>query len=91
MDMSFLNNETLKNMAPEKVQVMKELAEAATGKSLKETAPLIMKANQKLQSMNMSFTKEETTVLLEVLTKDMSPQEKAKVEMMKKIVQDHKK
>lgn len=91
MDMSFLENEALKDMLPEKVQVMKELAEAAKGKSLKDTAPLIMKANQKLQSMNLSFTKEETSILLEVLTKDMSPQEKAKVEMMQKIVRDHKK
>lgn len=90
MDMSFFENETLKKMNPEKIEIMKELAEAAEGKDLKETAPLIMRANQKLNAKNMSFTKEETTVLLDLLTRNMSPAEKAKVEMMKKIVKDKK-
>lgn len=91
MDMSFLNHKVLKNMEPEKIQIMKELEQAAKGKQLKDTAPLIMSANQKLKDKNMSFSAEETAILIEFLTDDMSPEEKAKVEMMKKVVMTRKK
>ena len=60
-----------KTMHPVKLQVMKELAENMQGKSMKDAAPLLMAA---------------TKVLLEILTRNMSPQEKAKVEMMKNVV-----
>lgn len=75
-----------KTMHPVKIQVMKELAENMKGKQMKEAAPLLMAASSKLKSHNLSFTPEEASVLMEILTKDMSPQEKAKVEMMKNIV-----
>lgn len=75
-----------KTMNPIKVQVMKELAESMKGKQMKDAAPLLMAASSKLNSNNLSFTPEEASVLMEILTKDMSPQEKARVEMMKNIV-----
>lgn len=82
----FEQHEIFKTMHPVKIQVMKELAESMQGKNMKDAAPLLMNATAKLKSHNMSFTPEETTVLLEILTKDMSPQEKARVEMMKNVV-----
>lgn len=82
----FEQHEIFKTMHPVKIQVMKELAESMEGKSMKDAAPLLMNATAKLKSHNMSFTPQETTVLLEILTKDMSPQEKARVEMMKNVV-----
>lgn len=75
-----------KTMHPIKIQIMKELLENMQGKNMKDAAPLLMKAMSQLKSHNMSFTPEETRILLEILTKDMSPQEKAKVEMMKNVV-----
>ena len=68
-----------KTMHPVKLQVMKELAENMQGKSMKDAAPLLMAATTKLK------------VLLEILTRNMSPQEKAKVEMMKNVVARQKK
>lgn len=85
----FEQHEIFKTMHPVKIQVMKELVESMEGKSMKEAAPLLMNATAKLKSNNMSFTPQETTILLEILTKDMSPQEKAKVEMMKNVVKKH--
>ena len=75
-----------KTMHPVKLQVMKELAENMQGKSMKDAAPVIMAASNKLKQQGKSFTPEETALLLEILTKDMTPQEKAKVEMMKNVV-----
>lgn len=82
----FEQYDIFKTMNPIKIQVMKELAENMKGKQMKDAAPLLIAASNKLKSNNLSFTAEEASVLMEILTKDMSPQEKAKVEMMKNIV-----
>lgn len=87
----FEQHEIFKTMNPIKLQVMKELVDNMQGKQMKDAAPLLMAAMTKLNQYNLSFTTEETTILLEILTKDMSPQEKARVEMMKKAVQKHSK
>ena len=82
----FEKYDIFKTMHPIKLQVMKELADNMKGKEMKEAAPLIVAASNKLKQHKLSFTPEATTILLEIMTKDMSPQEKAKVEMMKNIV-----
>ena len=82
----FEQYDIFKTMHPVKIEVMKELAENMTGKELKDAAPLLMAATKKLKQHNQSFTQEEIRVLLEILTKDMNPQEKAKVEMMKNLI-----
>ena len=82
----FEQYEIFKKMDPVKIQVMKELAEQMEGKALKDAAPVIMVASNKLKQQGKSFTPEETALLLEILTKDMTPQEKAKVEMMKSMM-----
>ena len=79
-------NDIFKTMHPVKLQVMKELAENMQGKSMKDAAPLLMAATTKLKNHNLSFSPEESKVLLEILTRNMSPQERAKVEMMKNVV-----
>lgn len=80
--------ELFKHMHPMKAQIMKELEEKAAGKGMKSSAPLIMEAMQKLKANNLSFTPEEISVMMEVLTKDMSPEEKQRVEMMKQVVKN---
>lgn len=84
--MSFMNHEVFRNMEPEKLQIMKELEQSTKGKKMKDTAPFIMSAMQRLKEKNMSFSKQETAILLEILTQDMSPEEKSKVEMMKRMI-----
>ena len=82
----FEQYDIFKTMHPVKIEVTKELAENMTGKELKDAAPLLMAATKKLKQHNQSFTQEEIRVLMEILTKDMNPQEKAKVEMMKNLI-----
>ena len=78
-----------KNMHPVKVQVIRDLEEKANGKDMKSLVPLIMEAMQKLKAHNLSFSQQEVSVLLGILTKDMSPAEKQKVEMMKRVVRNN--
>lgn len=82
----FEQYDIFKTMHPVKIEVMKELAENMKGKDLKDAAPFLMAATTKLKQHGQSFSPEEIRVLMEILTKDMSPQEKAKVEMMKNII-----
>ena len=86
MDFSFLNHESLKNMNPKKVQILKELAEKTEGKADKEIAALLLETMKKMQKENLTFTKEESAVMMEILTRNMSPSERAKVDMMKKMM-----
>lgn len=79
-------SDILKNMHPMKVQIIKELEKKAAGKGMKSMMPLIMEAMQKLKANNLSFSQEEVSVLLEIMTKDMSSEEKQRVEMMKQVV-----
>ncbi len=82
----FEENAIFKNMHPVKIKVMKELAQKMEGRSMKDAAPLLMEAVNELQRNNLSFTPQESAMLIEILSKDMSPQEKARVEMMKNIM-----
>lgn len=82
----FEEYDIFKTMHPVKLQVMKELVENMQGKQTKEAAPYLMAAMSKLKAHNLSFSPEEVKILMEILTKDMTPQEKAKVEMMKEVV-----
>ena len=86
MDFSILNHESLKNMNPKKVQILKELAAKTEGKADKEIATLLMETMKKMQKENLTFTKEESAVMMEILTRNMSPSERAKVDMMKKMM-----
>lgn len=81
-------SDILKNMHPMKVQIIKELEKKAAGKGVKSMMPLIMEAMQKLKANNLSFSQEEVSVLLEIMTKDMSSEEKQRVEMMKQVVRN---
>lgn len=81
-------SDILKNMHPIKVQVIRELEKKAAGKGVKSMMPLIMEAMQKLRANNLSFSPEEVSVLLEIMTKDMSSEEKQRVEMMKQVVRN---
>lgn len=87
----FEQYDIFKTMHPVKLQIMKELVDNMQGKSMKEAAPLLMGAMNQLKGHNLSFSPEETKILMEILTKDMSPQEKAKVEMMKNVVKKREK
>ena len=85
-DMSWLNDPRLIGMDPIKMQIILELVAEAKGKSLQQSLPLLMKANNKLKEKNMVFSQEESALIMELLTKDMSPDEKARVESMKQMI-----
>jgi len=85
-DSSWNNNPRMKNIDPRKLAILMELFREAQGKSIDKLIPLIINANKKLQAQNLSFTKDESEIMIEILTKNMSPKEKARFEMLRKLI-----
>ena len=85
-DTSWTNHPKLKNIDPRKLAILLDLMKEAEGKQMDKLMPLLLSTNKKLQQQKLSFTKDESEVMLEILTKNLSPKEKAQFEMMKKMM-----
>ena len=72
-----------KKMHPRKRAIIETLIMQSRNKKMEESAGLVMAAVSQMRRERLSFSKEETALMIEVLTAGMSPAEKAKVEMMK--------
>ena len=70
-------------MHPRKKAIIETLVMQSRNKKMEESAGIVMAAVSQMRREKLSFTKQETALMLEVLTAGMSPAEKAKVEMMK--------
>lgn len=90
-DMSWSNNPKLKNIDPKKLAVLIELMKEAEGKPLDQVLPLLMRTNKRLQEQNLVFSKEESELMIDLLTKSMSPKEKMQFEMIRKMMATTKK
>lgn len=85
-DMSWTNNPKLKNIDPRKLAILFELMKEAEGKPLDKVMPLLINTNKRLQDQNLTFSKEESELMFELLTKNMSPKEKMQVDMIRKMM-----
>ncbi len=73
----------ISNIDPLKLELVTRLAASLKGQSPESMLPQLLRANTELKKRNMSFSPEEIDILLSEFTKDMSPEEKAKVDMLK--------
>lgn len=89
-DNSWVNNPKLKNVDPRKMAILLDLMKEAEGKPMDKLVPLLVNTNKRLQQQNMAFNKDETDVMMEVLTKNLSPKEKQQFEMIKKVMASRK-
>jgi hypothetical protein len=85
-DLSWINHPAMEHIDPRKLAILVDLANESEGKPLEQSLPFIMNANAKLKAQNLSFSKEENELLIEVLSKDMSPQDRMKLDMMKRMI-----
>lgn len=74
------------NLSPMKKEIIQELVAKSETLSLDKALPLLLKANTKLKKAGESFSKEESAFLITEITKQLSPQEKAKVGMLLKML-----
>ena len=81
------NNPRLQNISPLKLKIIREIAEKSKGKTIEEMLPQIMKINKEIQARNISFSKDETALLLDVIEETIPPKDKAKFNMLKGFLQ----
>jgi hypothetical protein len=85
-DTSWSNHPKMKNVDPRKLAILLELVKEAEGKPMDKMIPLLMNANKRLKDQNLNFTKDESDLIIEILSKNMSAREKAQFEMIKKMM-----
>ncbi len=87
-----MNPETLKNspeyqkLSPAKQSLIAEIVKDANNTPGDSMLPLLLKAQARMKSLNIRFTTEESAFLMSALMSDLSPAEKAKFEMLKKLM-----
>lgn len=85
-DSSWTNNPKLKNIDPRKLAILMEVAKEAEGKPMDKLIPLLMSTNKRLQEQNINFSKDESDLLIDLLSRNLSPKEKMQFEMLKKMM-----
>lgn len=89
-DTSWTNNPKLNNIDPRKLAILMEVMKEAEGKPMDKLIPLIMQTNKRLQQQNLTFTKDESDVMLDLMTKNMTPKERQQFEMFKTMMANRK-
>ena len=78
-------DERLKNIAPEKLQLLEKLASGIQGKSPKEAMPLLMAALSTAKAKGLSFTTEEMDLIIELFKKSASKEEAERIDKLLRI------
>ena len=79
---NFTNTNEFKQLHPIKQKIIQELANNGSSSSPETMLPQLMSINRELKKRNLSFTKEETAILIQVMKSDMSPSEQKKVDVL---------
>lgn len=93
MNLNVLTNHPIyQKMQPEKQKLLQECVRLTEGDSHSEGVsfdkmlPIMLAMHQKMQKQGLSFTAEERNVLIDVLSSGLSPAERSRMEMMKKMM-----
>lgn len=75
----------LKDISPEKLQLLEKLASGIHGKSPNEAMPLLMAALSTAKAKGLSFTTEEMNLIIDLLKNSASKAEAERIEHLIKI------
>ncbi len=87
MNMGWLEDESLQQIAPEKLEFILQLAEECKGKTLKQALPKINAAFQLSKRQGLQLTGQEAAVLFRIVKNNTTPEEREKTE---KLLSDRK-
>ena len=80
---NFENDPRLKNMSPIKRAIIGEIMRGKSNASMETMLPEIMKINNELNKRKLSFTREESQLIIDIMMENASPAEKQKIQMLK--------
>lgn len=73
-------------LSPEKQAFISEIIQSAGNASGDAMLPLLLKAQTRMKALGIRFTQDESDFLMAVLTSDMSSADRAKFEILKKMM-----
>lgn len=91
MDLNWINHPAMKNIDARKLAILVDLANQAKGLSTDKALPLLVSTNAKMKSLGLTFTPDESDLLVEIVSKDMNAADKQKLELVKKMILKNKK
>lgn len=80
-------DERLKNISPEKLQLLEKLASGIHGKTPNEAMPLLMAALSAAKAKGLNFTTEEMNLIIDLLKSSASKAEAERIEHLLKVFQ----
>lgn len=78
----FFSTPEFQRLHPLKQNIIKELAMNSQNVSVEAMIPKIMSINNELKRRNLSFTKSESKLMINILTRDMSAADRSKIDMI---------
>lgn len=88
-DCSWINHPAMRNIDARKMKVIVNLLNDVEGKPLEIAVPGIMKANEELKKQGLYFTSQEQSLILDIISKDLTPAQKQKFDMVKSMMNLH--
>lgn len=73
-------------LSPAKQALIAEIINDANNTPGDAMLPLLLKAQARMKALGIQFTQEESTFLMSALLSDLSPADKAKFELLKKLM-----
>ena len=86
MEDNLLNNPLLHSMDPDKLNFITDFAKKEKPRQMKEAMPFLLMNMNLAKKKNLKFTNPEIQLIAEILTKDLSPAEKSKVNQIMSIM-----
>lgn len=81
--MNLQNDPRLKNMHPLKKQILYRLSHTSTTSTPEEMLPQLMEITSELKKRDLSFSKAESELVIDILAEGMSPQDRQRINMIK--------
>ena len=86
MDDFFKDNPLLVGMSPDKLEFLMNFAQKEKPKNMNDAMPFLLANMNMAKRQNISFSKAEIQLIAELLSKDLSPSEKAKINRIMSIM-----
>ena len=86
MNINFDSDPRFSKMNPDKLNLLKQLASQASGKNKDTLIPFLLSANASAQKKGLQFTDEETKVLLDIFSEGMTPAERKRLELIRRMM-----
>lgn len=84
--MNLSSDARLRNMHPLKREILLRLSRTQASMTPEQMLPQLMEINQELRKRSLSFTREESDVVFDILTENMAPAEKQKINMVRNML-----